>query len=297
VLRQGWFFPIPFVILIGTLFWLNYEPETAALLATVAVLVTAFAFGFRGHRPKLRDLFWMLRDTGLIVIELFMIGAAAGAVIGSLNLSGLGFGLTLALVHLAGGNLLALLVIAAIGCIILGMGLPTVGVYILLATLIAPALIELKVTPIAAHMFILYFGCLSMITPPVAIGAFAAANLAGADPMKTAVQAVRFGWSVFVIPFLFVFSNTLLMRGSALMIAVDFLVAVAGVWFGAAGIIGYSNRPLGGLTRVWHTVAGLFMLVPLGAFTGARVVNVIGVCLAIALLASTRLARRKASAA
>lgn len=297
VLRQGWFFPIPFVILIGTLFWLNYEPETSALLATVAVLTTAFIFGFRGYRPKLRDLYAMLRDTGVIVVELFMIGAAAGAVIGCLNLSGLGFGLTLALVHLSGGNLLALLVIAAIGCIILGMGLPTVGVYILLATLIAPALIELKVTPIAAHMFILYFGCLSMITPPVAIGAFAAANLAGADPIKTALQAVRFGWSVFVIPFLFVFSGTLLMQGSVLMIVVDFLVAVAGVWFGAAGIIGYSNRLLGATTRVLHTTAGLFMLLPLGAFSGARIVNVIGICLAIALLVSSRLAKRRSAAA
>jgi len=297
VLREGWFFPIPFAILIGSLFWLNYEPETAALLATVAVLVAAFAFGFRGHRPRPHDLFAMLRDTGLTVIELFMIGAAAGAVIASLNLSGLGFGLTLALVHLSGGKLVALLAIAAVGCIVLGMGLPTVGVYILLATLIAPALIELKVAPIAAHMFILYFGCLSMITPPVAIGAFAAANLAGADPMKTALEAVRFGWSVFVIPFLFVYSGTLLMQGSALAIIVDFVVAVVGVWFGAAGVIGYSIRPLGGLMRACHVTAGLCMLLPLGAFAGARIINVIGVSLAVVLLASSRLARRTAPAA
>jgi len=296
VLRQGWFFPIPFAILIGSLFWLNYEPETAALLATVTALAASVAFGFRGIRLRLRDVFGMLRDTGLTVIELFMIGAAAGAVIASLNLSGLGFGLTLALVHLAGGKLVALLVIAAIGCIVLGMGLPTVGVYILLATLIAPALIEMKIAPIAAHMFILYFGCLSMITPPVAIGAFAAANLAGADPMKTALEAVRFGWTVFVIPFLFVFSGTLLMRGSALAIAADFVVAVAGVWFGAAGVIGYSTRPLGSPMRVCHAVAGLFMLLPLGAFAGAHLVNVIGVCLAVALLALNRLAGRAASA-
>jgi len=263
----------------------------------VAALMASFVFGFRGYRPKLRDLYAMLRDTGLTVIELFMIGAAAGAVIATLNLSGLGFGLTLALVHLSGGNLFALLVIAAIGCIVLGMGLPTVGVYILLATLIAPALVEMKIAPIAAHMFILYFGCLSMITPPVAIGAFAAANLAGADPMKTGLEAVRFGWTVFVIPFLFVFSGTLLMQGSAFDIIVDFVAAVAGVWFGAAGVIGYSIRPLGGLMRIWHAMAGLFMLVPLGAFEGARVVNVIGVCLAVALLVSNRLATRRATAA
>lgn len=87
------------------------------------------------------------------------------------------------------------------------------------------------------------------------------------------------------------------MQGSALAIAVDFVVAVVGVRFGAAGVIGYSTRPLGGPMRVCHAVAGLFMLLPLGAFAGARVINVIGVCLAVALLASNRLARRAASTA
>ena len=90
---------------------------------------------------------------------------------------------------MGGGTLIGLLMLAAIASIILGMGMPTVGVYILLATLIAPALVEMKIPPMAAHMFIMYYGCLSMITPPVAIGAFAAANLAGADPMRTGYRA------------------------------------------------------------------------------------------------------------
>src|SRR3989304_7611978 len=110
VLREGWFFPIPFVILIGALFWLNYEPESAGLLATVAALMASVVFGLRGYRPKLRDLYAMLRDTGLTVIELFMIGAAAGAVIATLNLSGLGFGLTLALVVSSGATHFAFVV-------------------------------------------------------------------------------------------------------------------------------------------------------------------------------------------
>ena len=116
-----------------------------------------------------------MRTTGFSVIDIFMIGAAAGMVIGVLNISGLGFGLTLSLVQIAGGNLIVLLVLAAIVSIILGMGMPTVGVYILLATLVAPALIEMKIDPIAAHLFIMYFGMMSMITPPVCVGAFAAA--------------------------------------------------------------------------------------------------------------------------
>ena len=180
--------------------------------------------------------------------------------------------------------LLTLLLIAAVTCIILGMGMPTVGVYILLATLVAPALIQMKVTPIAAHMFILYFGCLSMITPPVAIGAFAAANLAGADPMKTGFEAVRFGWLVFVIPFLFVFSNTLLMQGHWYMIAFDFVVAMVGVWFGAAGVTGYSVRILGGGYRLAYFLAGLFLIMPFNAFPAARWLNLAGAVMAVVLL-------------
>jgi TRAP-type uncharacterized transport system fused permease subunit len=228
----------------------------------------------------------------LTVIDLFMIAAAAGAVIATLNYSGLGFSLTLALVQIAGGNLIVLLVIAAIACIILGMGMPTVGVYILLATLVAPALIEMKVDPMAAHMFILYFGCLSMITPPVAIGAYAAAHLAGADPIKTGFEAVRFGWLVFIVPFLFVFSSTLLMRGEPIMIAVDVVAALVGVGFGAAGVMGYSVRHLALAERVVYLAAGLFLLLPMAAFGIGRWINLVGLALAIAIVVREKLLRR-----
>jgi TRAP transporter 4TM/12TM fusion protein len=295
VLKSGWHFPIPFVVLIAALFWLNYEPETAALLASAAVIAASLLFGFNGKRLSVQDFYAALRDTGLTVIDLFMIGAAAGAVIACLNYSGLGFSLTLALVHISGGNLVGMLVVAAVACIVLGMGMPTVGVYILLATLVAPALVEMKIEPMAAHMFILYFGCLSMITPPVAIGAFAAANLAGADPMKTGFEAVRFGWLVFVIPFLFVFSGTLLMNGSPVMIAIDFAVAVVGVWFGACSVMGYSFRPIGPPERMAYMIAGLCLLTPLEAFSMGRWINGIGVLLAVVLLARERMLRHRAA--
>ena len=298
VLRDGWYFPVPFAVLIAALFWWNLEPETAALLATASLIACNLVFGFQGTRIGFRDLYHMMRDTALTVLDLFMIGAAAGVIIGTLNYSGTGFSLTLALIHLAGGNLIALLFLAAVVCIILGMGMPTVGVYILLATLVAPALIEMGIEPMAAHMFIMYYGCLSMITPPVAIGAFAAANLAGADPMKTGFEAVRFGWSVFVIPFLFVFSTTLLMQGEPLRIAVDVISALAGVWLGAAGVIGYSVRLLSPGWRVFYLAAGLFLLTPLYAFEVARWLNITGACMALSLFffERTRLRRRLAAA-
>jgi TRAP transporter 4TM/12TM fusion protein len=183
VMKAGWYFPIPFAVLVYTLFWLNYEPETSGLAATVTSLVLAMLFPFQGKRIGWRDLYDMLRESAFSVLELFMIGAAAGVIIGTLTYSGLGFSLTLVLLNLSGGNLIGLLVVAGVASIILGMGMPTVGVYILLATLIAPALVKMGIDPMAAHMFIMYYGCLSMITPPVAIGAFAEArwlNIAGA---------------------------------------------------------------------------------------------------------------------
>ena len=291
VMRAGWYFPIPFVVLVYTLFWLNYEPETAGLAATVVSLVLATIFPFQGKRIGPRDLYEMLRSSGLAVLELFMIGAAAGIIIGTLTYSGLGFSLTLLLLNISGGNLIGLLVVAALASIVLGMGMPTVGVYILLATLVAPALVKFGIAPMAAHMFIMYYGCLSMITPPVAIGAFAAANLAGADPMRTGFTAMTLGWTVFVLPFLFVFSGTLLLSGDPWLIALDCATAVAGVWLVSAGTMGYALRPLGWPARVYCALAGLFLMLPAESFTYARWLNVVGGLMAIVIF----LPRRKAA--
>ena len=296
VLKSGWYFPIPFVVLIYALFWENYEADVAGLIAAAAALFFGIAVPFKGKRIGIGDIYLMLRDTGLSVLDLFMIGAAAGIIIGTLNYSGLGFTLTLVLLQLAGENIWGLLALAAIVSIILGMGMPTVGVYILLATLVAPALIKMNISPMAAHMFIMYYGCLSMITPPVAIGAFAAANLAGADPMRTGFEAMRLGWTVFVIPFLFVFSGTLLMQGSPAMIIVDFAAAVAGVWFFSAAMMGYSVRPLGVLSRAYYGVAGLFFVVPLEAFQAGRWMNVAAICMVAALFLWEQNLRRRTRA-
>ena len=297
VLRSGWYFPIPFVVLIYALFWGGYEAETAGLFATAAAVAFGFAVPFRGKRIGAGDIYAMLRETGLGVLDLFMIGVAAGIIIGTLNYSGVGFTLTLVLLHVAGESLWGLLVLAAIVSIILGMGMPTVGVYILLATLVAPALIKLGIAPMAAHMFIMYYGCLSMITPPVAIGAFAAANLAGADPMRTGFTAMRFGWTVFVIPFLFVFSGTLLMEGSALAILVDSVTAVAGVWLISAAAMGHALRPLAIATRVLFGAAGLCLLIPLDALELGRWINIAGACMAVALLLRERHLKRSPASA
>src|SRR5258706_8690025 len=277
VLREGWYFLIPLVALVYCLFGLNYEPEMAGLVATGIVFAFGILIPFRGSRIGLRDLWAMMRDAGLGVIDLFMLGASAGIMIGALNYSGVGFTLTLVLILLAGGSLVALLVLSAIANIILGLGLPTVGVYIVLATLVAPALVKMGIAPMAAHMFIMYYGCLSMSPPPVPSAAFVAANLAGADPNRTGWTAMAFGWTLFVIPFLFVFSGTLLLKGDPLSIALDLVLAVAGVWFISAATMGYAMRPLGLAARVSFAVTCLCLFMPAGAFGARRLINVAGI--------------------
>jgi TRAP transporter 4TM/12TM fusion protein len=294
VLKAGWHFPIPFVVLVYALFWGGEEADSAGLWAIAAALALAFVFPFQGKRIGIRDLFEMARDTGLGVLDLFMIGAASGIMIGALNYSGVGFTLSLVLIHLAAGSLILLLVYSAIANIILGAGLPTVGCYILLATLVAPSLIQMGIEPMAAHMFILYYGCLSMISPPVAVAAFVAANLANADPNKTGWVAMAFGWTIFVIPFLFVYSGTLLLKGDPVFIVIDFVTAVAGVWFISAAVMGYSLRDLGWLDRLLHMAVGICLIMPVGAFAAARWMNIAGVVVAIALLVYERMVRRPA---
>jgi TRAP transporter 4TM/12TM fusion protein len=297
VLRRGWHFPIPFIVLIYALFWGGEEADSAGLIAIAVALALALVFPFQGKRIGLRDLYEMLRDTGTSVVDLFMIGAASGIMIGALNYSGVGFTLSLVLISLAAGSLILLLVLSAIANIILGAGLPTVGCYILLATLVAPTLIQMGIEPMAAHMFILYYGCLSLISPPVAVAAFVAANLAGADPNRTGWMAMTFGWPIFVIPFLFVYSGTLLLKGDPVFIVIDTVTAVVGVWFVAAAVMGYSVRHLRPLDRILYGMAGTCLLLPVGAFAAARWFNIAGACLAVALLAWEWLIRRTASEA
>jgi TRAP-type uncharacterized transport system fused permease subunit len=166
VLKSGWLFILPFVVLVYELFWENQEPEVAALYASAVVLVIGLFIGYRGERIKPRQLLDSVIQTGQGSLEIMMIAAAAGFVMGILQTTGLGFALTLLLVKLGGSNLVVLLIIAGLMCIVLGMGMPTIGVYVLLAVLIAPSLVEVGFTPLASHMFILYLGMMSMVTPP-----------------------------------------------------------------------------------------------------------------------------------
>ncbi len=262
VLKTGWHFPLPFVVLIVALFVLNYTPEESALISALVIIVMGMLIGYKGKRLAPLDILAAIRETGYAVLDIIMIGAAAGIVIGVLNTTGIGFGLSLAMVDLGQGNILLLLLISAVICIILGMGMPTVAVYLMLATLVAPALIEVGIDKMSAHLFILYFGMMSMITPPVAIAAFAAASLTGADAMKTGFAAMRFGWFAYLVPFLFVAVPELLMVGESVDILLVTGKTVLGIWFVSVAMMGYVIGPINIATRALFIIAGAGMFIP-----------------------------------
>ncbi|OGA56143.1 MAG: hypothetical protein A3G81_14930 [Betaproteobacteria bacterium RIFCSPLOWO2_12_FULL_65_14] len=263
VLKAGAIFALPFVALIYLLFWANREAEFAALMASLVAAAIGMLFGYKGKRMSFRALLNALVATGISSLDILIISAAAGFIGGILQATGFGFALTLLLVKVGAGNLILFLVIAALLCIVLGMGMPTIGVYVLLSVLMAPSLVELGFTPLASHMFILYLGMMSMVTPPVAIGAYFAASLANAPPMRTSFIAMRLGWTAYIVPFLFMFSPALLLQSPSVtetVLAVG--TAVIGVWLISAANSGYLFGPLGPWLRAGFAFAGTCLLIP-----------------------------------
>jgi TRAP transporter 4TM/12TM fusion protein len=296
VIARGWIFLAPFAAIVGAMFWLNWEPEPAAALASAIIIALGVVVGYRGARMKLADIWSAVIDTGIGVCEIIVISAIGGYVLGLFQIGGLAFALTAYLVDLGAQNLLALLVICAITNIVLGLGLPTLAVYVMLAILVAPALVKVGVPAMAAHLFILYFGIMSLITPPIATAAFVAATIAKTDPMAAGWTAMRFGWASYIVPFLFVYSPALIMRGSAAEIGLVMLLSIAGIWFVCAAFTGYAMRVTSLPMRVAFGTAGLLLLMPFQASTVNAWLNVLGAVFGAALLVHEFRARGKAPA-
>jgi TRAP transporter 4TM/12TM fusion protein len=295
VVKSGWHFPVPIAFLIATLAYperFQIPIERAAVYATGMLVVLSFVFGYRGKRVGAREMLRAILDTGRAALDIVLIGAAAGMVVGTLSVSGISFGLTLQLIALSGENLFVLMLLTAAISIVLGMGMPTVSVYVLTATLLAPSLIKLGVTPMAAHMFVMYFGMLSMITPPVAIAAYAAANIAGVSGWQTGWTAVVVGWSTFCIPFLFVLEPSLLLDGPIALSAWHFARNIVGIFVGTAAIVGFALTPLSPVRRCLFGAAAVAIVLPPNAFLGAGVLDWIGLGAGAVLVAADFLRSR-----
>lgn len=281
VMRRGWSFLIPLLVLTYTLMIAVWQPGKAGMAAVIAtLLVGAFQ---REDRLTPAKLLTAIEETGRVLLDIVAITAVAGFVIGVLQLSGLGFKFSLILVNLARGNTLALLILTAVVCIILGMGMPTTIIYMMLAVLVGPALVQLGVSPLGAHFFLFYFGMLSMITPPVCLATYAAASIGRADFMKTGWTGMRLGIVAYVVPFIFAYHPALLLKGSAVEIALAVGTAVIGVILLGIGCAGYMIGPLGWAKRAWSSLAGLLLMPPPSSWLWV-VANLVGLALGLLLV-------------
>jgi TRAP transporter 4TM/12TM fusion protein len=232
-LLDGWHHLISIALLVYFLV-LNFSPERAVFWAILATVACSY---LRKHtRMSVRNIFEALRDGAIGSVEVAAACAAAGIIVGCITMTGLGLKLSSLIVDLSGGKLLLALPFTMIACLALGMGVPTTAQYIIISALAAPALIQLGVVAIAAHLFIFYFGTRADITPPVALAAYAGAGIAGSNPMKTGVTAFQLGIAGYIVPFMFIYGPELLIIGSATKIVLATLTATFGVYCLAAGV-------------------------------------------------------------
>jgi TRAP transporter 4TM/12TM fusion protein len=245
---------------IVTLLAIGRSPMRAAFWGVTSGV--ALTFIRSATRLSVDDVRRILEGAGRGAVQVAAACAAAGVVVGVASLTGIGLRMSELIVTLSGGNLLAALILTAMGSIVLGMGLPTTAAYVVLAALGAPALVELGVPLLAAHLFIFYFGAISNVTPPVSLAAFAASGIAGSPPLKTAVSAATLASAGFLVPFMFVYGPPLLLEGSVGAIVLALVSGIAGVTALAAAGMGFGRRILVPWERVLLAVGALALVLP-----------------------------------
>lgn len=263
LLRERGLHLLPIVLLIILMFGFGFQPAKSALLCGISSLVIGGLLGSTRFNKKTFNNF--LNNACETLIPVILIGAAAGIIVGVLNITGLGFNLTLLLTDVGKTlGLLVMLMLTGVIAIILGMGMPTAAVYIVLSVVLAPAVTEMGVPVLAAHLFIFYFGLVSMITPPVAVASFVAAGIAKASIWKTSFTAIKLGIAAYLLPFLFVYNDSLLLEGNWYEITMVFATAIiSGLMLSHAFRVGNFSS----LARILRTILILLFAFLIGSST------------------------------
>jgi len=248
----------PLVLLLILMIFLGWSPTRSAFFAAMLTLVIGFLR--RKDRLTPSGLIVMFSKAGRAMLEVIAACACAGIVIGVLSLTGMGLQLSSILTSLAGGNLIILLLLTMVVSLILGMGLTTTACYVILAILVAPALIKMGVDPMGAHLFVFYYGMYSFITPPVAVGAYAASGIAKSPPLYTGYVAWKIALPGFILPFIFAFWPALILKGNWWQILQVTVTAVFGVLFFSVAIAGYFKRKMQLWERVLMGFAGVSLI-------------------------------------
>jgi len=259
-LARGWVYLLPIAVLVYFIAVLNWSPTTAALYSLLAMIPVSFLR--KETRINLEKLVGGLKAGSFGMLEVAVLCGAVGIMTGVVYTTGLGVKLSSMLVDLSGGNTLILLLLTALASYILGMGLPTTACYILLAVLVAPALSSSGIPPIAAHLFVFYFGIIGNITPPVCGAVFVGASIAGAPMMKTAVQAMRIAIVAYIVPFMFVYNPALVAIGSGGRIALAAMTGLVGVALLSAAVQSYLFVPLKLYERLPILAGAILLMTP-----------------------------------
>lgn len=258
VMKEGFYFLTPLLLLIYLLAVTRVTPTRTAFWVILLTMVLSW---IRKHqRMAPREIFQALELGAKNALTVVTACACAGLVIGVITLTGIGLQLSTLVIALSGGIMILALLFSMVGSIILGMGLPTTAAYIIMATLGAPALIEIGVHPVSAHLFVFYFAIISAITPPIALAAYTAGAIAGADVNKTSITALKVALAGFFIPFMFVYNQELLMEGAPAQIVLGALTASVGVVVLSAATIGYMKIRLKLWERGAFFLAALFLM-------------------------------------
>lgn len=276
VMKERGHLVIPLIFLLYMLF---FSGRTVLFSALLTIIVSIIVAQFRKTtRMGVDDILGALSDGAKTAVSTAIACAAVGIIVGVVTRTGFAVNLANAIVTIGAGSLLLSLMLTMVASIILGMGLPSIPTYIITATMAAPALVELGVEPLVAHMFVFYFGLFANITPPVALAAFAAAGISGADPMRTGVQSMRLALAGYVIPYLFVFSPAMLLQN------VTFLEAAQVTLTGTVGVLMLSVAVEGHLwvdvpwwRRIGFAIGAILMMSP------DRLTDLIGVCIVAAM--------------
>ncbi|WP_070000381.1 TRAP transporter permease [Cellulosilyticum sp. I15G10I2] len=279
---------IPILVLIG-LISIGFSATKAAVYCIVSIL--AIACTQKENRPTLKNILTALYDGSAGAVAIVATCACAGLIVGVLSMTGLGAKLSYQLISIAGGNLYIGTLLVAIIAIILGCGMPPTAVYIILASVLAPPLVEMGAITLAAHMFIFIFSCLGAITPPVALTAYTAAAIAGADPNKTGFRAFRFGIVAYIVPFIFITSPSLLLNGDDTVIStiVACTTAIIGVFCLVAASEGCLFVKINTIQRILFGVAALMMIVA-GTITDVIGVSAIVIAIIVGIIAKKNIA-------
>jgi TRAP transporter 4TM/12TM fusion protein len=286
MLKRAYLFA-PLIVLIWTLLT-GYSVIRAGTLGLITALVTSWIH--KEGRMGPRQIVDALEQGARGSIQLIAVCACAGIIVGVIALTGIGGRFSNMVLAVAGTSQFLALVFSMVIAIILGMGMPTTAAYAVAASVVAPGLIQLGITPLVAHMFIFYYAVISAITPPVALAAYAGAAIAGSDPMRTSVVAFKYGLAAFIVPFMFFYSPGLLMQGDAWPIIRMFATALLGVYLLASSLQGWY------FGRATLPVRGVLLVAALSLIEGGLTTDIVGIGLAVLAFFYQRLIGRRLAA-